>query len=57
MRCLRRVRRARGQHLSLADFAYDNGYLEPFPIAGVGPFCFEGDAYEAEMARAVDSVG
>lgn len=34
------------------DFAYENGYEDPRPISGVGPYTFESSQYEAEVARA-----
>ncbi|WP_101317318.1 hypothetical protein [Aeromonas sobria] len=34
------------------DFAYENGYEDPRPILGVGPYTFETKQYEIEVYRA-----
>lgn len=34
------------------DFAYENGYEDPRPIPGVGPYTFEAKQYEIEGYRA-----
>lgn len=34
------------------DFAYENGYEDPRPIPGVGPYTFESSQYESEVSRA-----
>ncbi|WP_353220639.1 hypothetical protein [Salinisphaera sp. S4-8] len=35
-----------------SDFAYENGYEEPDPIAGLGPFEFSADNYEKVIGEA-----
>ncbi len=34
------------------DFAYENGYEDPLPVEGVGPFRFGRDQYEAALSNA-----
>lgn len=35
-----------------SDFAYENGYEEPYPIEGLGPFEFSADNYEKVIGKA-----
>lgn len=34
------------------DFAYENGYEDPKPVEGIGPYTFESAKYEDEISRA-----
>ena len=34
------------------DFAYENGYEDPTPVDGIGPYSFESARYEKEVFRA-----
>jgi len=35
-----------------SDFAYENGYEDPRPLEGIGPFVFSSSQYEAAIASA-----
>jgi len=47
-----KIKKAEGIYI-WSDFAYENGYEDPKPIPGIGPFEFEEKEYENVIEKAI----